>query len=138
MLWRFPSISHPVNSISLVCYLIALFWILLITRQVNIMPNYPYPKKIAKFCFLVVLCQVGSSLQHTKSCTKSHLGKKSYGPFYYLPLKADFFSFFHLSEKLTEKNNIENKKTLCIPLWLVYKLYIFYISWIVKPKNRFL
>ena len=34
------------------------------------MPNYPYPKKIAIFCFLVFLCQVGSNLQHTKNGTK--------------------------------------------------------------------
>ena len=47
------------------------------------MPNYPYPKIIATFCFLVVLCQVGSSLKHTKSWTeleyrKVHLSKYSH------------------------------------------------------------
>ena len=41
------------------------------------MPNYPYPKIIAKFCFLVVLCQVGSTLQHTKSRTELEYGKVS-------------------------------------------------------------
>ena len=46
-------------------------------RQVDIMPNYPYPKKIAKFCFLVVLCEVGSTLQHTKSWTELEYGKVS-------------------------------------------------------------
>ena len=44
------------------------------------------PKKIAKFCFLVVLCQVGSSLQHTKSWTKLEYGKVS-------NFEADFFRF---------------------------------------------
>ncbi len=50
------------------------------------MPNYPYPKIIAKFCFLVVLCQVGSSLQHTKSRTKLEYGKVS-------NFEDDFFRF---------------------------------------------
>ena len=46
-------------------------------NQVNIKPNYPYPKKIAKVCFLVVLCQLGSTLQHTKSWTELKYGKVS-------------------------------------------------------------
>ena len=33
------------------------------------------PKKIAKFCFLVVLCEVGSTLQHVKSRKKWEYGK---------------------------------------------------------------
>ena len=55
-------------------------------RQVDIMPNYPYPKIIAKFCFLVVLCEVGSTLQHTKSWTKLEYGKVS-------NFEDDFFRF---------------------------------------------
>ena len=44
-------------------------------RQVNVMPKLPLPKKIAKFCFLVIFCQFGSSLQHTKNRTKLEYGK---------------------------------------------------------------
>ena len=44
------------------------------------------PKKIAKFCFLVVLCQVWSSLQHTKNWTKLEYGKVS-------NFEDDFFRF---------------------------------------------
>ena len=35
------------------------------------------PQKIATFCFLVVLCEVGSTLQHTKSGTELEYGKVS-------------------------------------------------------------
>ena len=43
-------------------------------RRINIPID---PQKIAKFCFLVVLCEVGSTLQHTKSWTELEYGKVS-------------------------------------------------------------
>ena len=43
-------------------------------RRVNTLID---PKKIAKFCFLVILCYVWCSLQHTKNRTKSKIRKVS-------------------------------------------------------------
>ena len=58
----------------IMCFYIAtiIFIQLSAIRRVNIRCT---PKKIAKVCFLVVLCQVGSTLQHTKSWTNLEYGK---------------------------------------------------------------
>ena len=59
--------------------------------------------------------------------------EKKLWPFLLSPFKSRFFSFFHLSEKLTEKNdNIKNKKKLCISLWLVYKFSHHSIFWFLS------
>ena len=44
---------------------------------VNITPKFPNHKKIATFCFFMVLCQVGSTLYHAKSWTRLLYGKVS-------------------------------------------------------------
>ena len=59
--------------------------------------------------------------------------EKKLWPFLLSPFKSRFFSFFHLSEKLTEKNdNIKNKKKLCTSLWLIYKFSHHSIFWFLS------